>query len=172
MDPRVVFASGSPAGFDGLGVTCCAGSSPALRWFIIGTSRSPDWFRILSHCWGRTGRRPRDEVSRDHENLWFSNDLRRTVRNPLRSDRFLHSSRAACHLNLSVGNSGHAIVGRLLPIMSASSPASNLYNHYEIKCIQRNYNQIVPPRGSSVYREIGRMPRGRPEIGNFRNHEQ
>ena len=65
-------------------------SSRALRRFIVGTDRPPDWFRILSHCFGRTGR------------------LRRTVRNPLRSDRFLSVNTAACHLNAPVGNSGQA----------------------------------------------------------------
>jgi len=31
-------------------------SSRALHRFIIGTDRSPDWFRLLAHCLGRTGR--------------------------------------------------------------------------------------------------------------------
>jgi len=34
--------------------------------------------------------------------------LRRTVRNPLRSDRFLSQNRVACHLKFTVGNSGRA----------------------------------------------------------------
>ena len=34
--------------------------------------------------------------------------LRRTVRNPLRSDRFLETRKAPCHLNTSMGNSRRA----------------------------------------------------------------
>ena len=89
--PGVVYATGSPADFDGLGVTFVVlPSSRALHRFIVGTDRSPGWFRILPRYCGRTGR------------------LRRTGRNPLRSNRFLHLSRAACHLNVSVGSSGQA----------------------------------------------------------------
>ena len=64
--------------------------SRALRQFIVGTDRSRDWFRLLSHCWGRAGR------------------LRRTGRNSLRSDRFLLLDAMACHLNSTVENSDQA----------------------------------------------------------------
>jgi hypothetical protein len=68
--PRVIFASGSPADFDGLGVTFCgAYSSRALHRFIIGTDRSPDWFRLLSYCLGRTGRHRRTDQNRSVPNL-------------------------------------------------------------------------------------------------------
>ena len=69
---------------------CGASSSRALHRFIIGTDRSPGWFRILPRYCGRTGR------------------LRRTGRNPLCSDRFLLLDTAACHLNPTVGHSDQA----------------------------------------------------------------
>gem|GEM_PF-5864432 len=39
---------------------------------------------------------------------WVDGHLRRTVRNPLRSDRFLSYDRSAYQLNVTVGNSGQA----------------------------------------------------------------
>jgi hypothetical protein len=86
--PSVGFATGYPADIGGLGGTSRAYSSPALLWFIIRTRCLPDWFRILSPRLGRTGR------------------LRRTGRNPLRSDRFPRHERAACQVTATVGNSG------------------------------------------------------------------
>lgn len=65
-------------------------------------------FRILSHLIGWT----------DH--------LRRTGRNPLRSDRFLRYGNAACQLNVTVGTSVHTMIGRLVPIVPASSPACSI----------------------------------------------
>jgi len=86
--PEVVFALGSPADFDRLGVTFCgAYSSRAPHRFIIGTDRSPDWFRLLwfenrrvsssreskilerSHCLGRTGRHRRTGRNRSVPSL-------------------------------------------------------------------------------------------------------
>ena len=43
---------------------CGAYSSRALHRFIIRTDRSPDWFRLLSHCLGRTGRHRRIDRNR------------------------------------------------------------------------------------------------------------
>jgi len=76
--PGVVCATGSPADFDGLGVIFLVlPRSRALHRFIIGTDRSPNWFRLLwfenrrfsssreskilerSHCLGRAGRHRR-----------------------------------------------------------------------------------------------------------------
>jgi len=45
----------------------------------------------------------------------WTGHLRRTVRNPLRSGRFLCCCMAACQVNVTVGNSGHTMVGRLAP---------------------------------------------------------
>ena len=105
--PGVVLATGTPAGVSGLGgIFCVIFSSrhvPTLFWNVAFT----DW--SFGYC------RPRDSVSRDHGNLRFPNDLvcgrtgrlRRTVRKPLRSDRFLHSDRAACHLSATAGKSAN-----------------------------------------------------------------
>jgi len=35
-----------------------------LHWFSIWTDRSPDWFRLLSHCLGRTSRHRRSDRNR------------------------------------------------------------------------------------------------------------
>ncbi len=68
--PRVVCASGSPADFNRLGVTFCgAYGSRALHRFILGTDRSPDWFRLLSYCLGRTGRHRRTDRNRSVSDL-------------------------------------------------------------------------------------------------------
>ncbi len=57
----------------------------------------------------------------------WTGHLRRTVRNPLRSGRFLCCCMAACQVNVTVGNSGHTMVGRLAPPRrSASSPACSV----------------------------------------------
>ena len=74
----------------------------------VGTSehpsrmcRSPAALSDTASLRGRTGR------------------LRRTVRNPLRSDRFLLSGTTACHLNISVGNSAQPLHGGLVPGVTA-----------------------------------------------------
>ena len=86
----VVSARGSPADFDGLGVTFVM--LPAVG-HCIGSLEGP-----TVHPTGSGYDRPRDAVSRNHENLRFSNDLvtasgqaasAEQVENPLRSDRFL-----------------------------------------------------------------------------------
>jgi hypothetical protein len=64
-------------------------------------------FRILSHCWGRTGR------------------LRRTVRNPLRSDRFPLLGWTAYQLNVTVRNSEVYLNGGLLAQVTARIHAVN-----------------------------------------------
>jgi hypothetical protein len=69
----------------------CGRFQQSARWHTrLGCGVHRLVFRILSHRWGRTGR------------------LRRTVRNPLRSDRFLPQGKAACHVNATVGSSGLA----------------------------------------------------------------
>jgi len=113
--PGVIFSTETLAGVSGLGVTFSSASSSRH----VGTSfedvRSPTTLPDITSLCGRTGRRPRDSVSRDHENLRFSNDLRRTVQNPLRSDRFLPTNTAACHLNASIPKLRALSNGDLLP---------------------------------------------------------
>jgi len=59
-------------------------SSRAQHRFIIGTDRSPDWFRWLSYCLGRTGRH------------------RRTGGNRSVSNQFLCYCVIASHLNMCI----------------------------------------------------------------------
>ena len=94
--PGVVLATGTPAGVSRVGGVVVLALSSRHRHTLRACTFTDCPF---GYC------RPRDFVSRDHENRRFSNDLRRTVRNPLRSDRFLHYCRAACQLNVTAGNS-------------------------------------------------------------------
>jgi len=72
-------------------------------------SRSPR--RCFGYC------RPRDEVSRDHGNLRFPNDLvaradrppPKVVRNPLRSDLTVPSYSGSWNVTPRIGNSDYAI---------------------------------------------------------------
>ena len=68
--------------------------SRALRQFIVGTDRSRDWFRLLSHCWGRAGRH------------------RRTGGNRSLPNRFLLLLWVACHFNVWTEISGWLSNGR------------------------------------------------------------
>ena len=72
------------------GVSCGSLSAVGTLAHPSRMRRSPTGLSDIASLGGRTGR------------------LRRTIRNPLRSDRFLHHDRSACHLNASVGNSEQA----------------------------------------------------------------
>jgi len=59
----VVFATESPADFDRLGVTFLACNSQ-LRADSAKNRAVINWFRLLSHCLGRTGRHRRTRRNR------------------------------------------------------------------------------------------------------------
>ena len=82
-------------------------SSRALHRFIVGTDRSPDWFRLLSHCLGRAGRH------------------RRTGGTHSIPDRFLLVPWIACHFNVWTELSGWHLTGRLFPRVTARIHALN-----------------------------------------------
>ena len=59
-DSRSCFClTGVPQTSTDLELLCGAASSRARHRFILGTDRSPDWFRLLSDCFGRTDRHRR-----------------------------------------------------------------------------------------------------------------
>jgi hypothetical protein len=66
----------------------CGRFQQSAQTHLSRMRRSPTGVSDIASLHGRTGR------------------LRRTVRNPLRSDRFLPHGKAACHLNATVANSG------------------------------------------------------------------
>jgi hypothetical protein len=140
---RCCFASGTPAGVNGLGGTFWFASSSRHRDTPFEGMRSPaalsdtvvretkslviteiSDFRTTS-LHGRTGR------------------LRRTVRNPLRSDRFLSITKVACHLT--------AGILKLRVLSNAGSlPSDGAYPRRErrgIAPVQRiNTRSTTPPR--------------------------
>ena len=85
---RVVFATGTPAGVSRVG---------GIVWFAL---RSRHMGTRFSHMCSPT-------VLPDIVSLrGWTGHLRRTVWNPLRSDRFLFNSRAACHLTVGIPKLG------------------------------------------------------------------
>jgi len=88
--PGVVLATGTQAGVSGVGGIVVLAFSSRHVDTPFKDVRSPTVLSDTASLRGRTGR------------------LRRTVRNPLCSDRFLSVNTAACYLNVPVGNSGQA----------------------------------------------------------------
>jgi hypothetical protein len=88
--PMLFLPSGRQQASVDSGVSCGSLSAVGTLTHPSRMRRSPTGVSDTASLRGRTGR------------------LRRTVQNPLRSDRFLPYGKAACHLNATVGNSGLA----------------------------------------------------------------
>jgi len=82
--PGVVFATGTPEGVSGVGGTVGVLRAVGTWPHSAGMWRSPTGLSDTASFSGRTGR------------------LRRTVRNPLRSDRILLIERVVCQLNAGI----------------------------------------------------------------------
>ena len=106
--PLVVCADWMPAGVDGVGGTFVSRFEQSAETHPSRMRRSPPALSDTVSLCGRAG------------------GLRRTVRNPLRSDRFLPICRPACHLKNRVGNSDQLSNYGLCATVSASSPACSL----------------------------------------------
>ena len=101
--PSVVFATGTPAGVSGLGGTFWIASSSRH----VGTPVEDVSFTgcPFGYCLVTWADRPPPQDGSESA--------------PLRSDRFLLSGTAACHLSISVGNSPQPLHAALVPGVTA-----------------------------------------------------
>ena len=106
--PSVGFATRTPAGVSGLGGILFRSLSSRHRHTLLACAFTDC---PLGYCLVMWADRPWFENRRFsslRKSAALSNDLRRTGRNPLRSDRFLPYDRSDCQLNVTVRNSGEA----------------------------------------------------------------